>query len=111
MSHHPHTYRPVVVDVPSGIHAGTYELHLGRPGAPRVYRRLGNQGLRRVIDPAVHDAVARAYGYARAAARREIARRQRRPYRFGQWLSGLIARCLRAIGRAWRAVRWQRRSS
>jgi hypothetical protein len=45
------TFRPVIVSIPDGEpHAGIYEIHLGRPGNPKVYRRLSKGSLHRVSD-------------------------------------------------------------
>lgn len=45
MSQARRVYRPMIVTVPAsaGAHvAGTYEIHLGQPGQPKVYRRVGD---------------------------------------------------------------------
>lgn len=97
-------YRPMVVDVPpkDGKPGGTFEVHLGRPGVPKVYRRGSRPGapIRRVKDEPTLSrvAVAMREGVDRAKAAEEAEAKRKKTLRFklfrgfGEWLA-----------RAWRS--------
>ena len=96
MTHTRRLFRPVLIEVEQGEHRGLYELHLGRPGKPRVYQRIGKQGLRRVLNPPAIDAVAETFGKRIAEQKaRQIAEKKRRAkwhYRARRWVGRMAAR-------------------
>jgi len=86
-------YHPVEVDA-----AGeTFEIHMGAPGKPRVYRKTKGGTVRRVRndDPVLME-VAQAFREGvdkkKAAEAREVARKQGRVARFFRWVGALLAR-------------------
>lgn len=85
-------YRPVVVDTFEG---DRFEVHLGQPGKPKVYRRVGSS-VRKVTDEETLQrvAVAMREGVDRrkAALERERERKRGRLYRFFRWLGRMAAR-------------------
>jgi len=89
-------FRPVLVEVDEGEHRGLYEVHLGRPGKPRVYQRVGKQGLRRTLNPEVLAAVATTFGKRLAEQKaRQVAEKKRRAtwhYRARVWVGRTVAR-------------------
>lgn len=99
-------YRPVIVDVED---EGTFEIHLGQPGKPRVFRQRSN-GVQRVDDDdPVLWKVAEAFkeGIEARRAFEEAEARKR-----GRWLY-LLGRKLGAWALdAWlflnRPIRWRR---
>jgi hypothetical protein len=85
-------YRPVTVDTPEG---DTFEVHLGQPGKPKVYRRVGSS-VRKVQDEPtllrVAQAMREGVDRRRAFQERERKRKQTRTYRFFRWLGRLVGR-------------------
>jgi hypothetical protein len=105
VTHTRRVFRPVLVEVESGEQRGLYEIHLGRPGKPRVYQRIGNQGLRRVLNPAALEAVAMTFGKRLATLKeRQIAEKARRAkwhYRARLWVGRTVARLWAWLRRRW----------
>lgn len=87
-------YHPVTVTVPG---EGAFEIHMGAPGKPRIYRKADGGALRRVKndDPVLVD-VATAFREGvdkhKAVADKEDKRRRGRVARFFRWVGGWLAR-------------------
>src|SRR5690606_41903468 len=84
--------KPIVLEVPG---EGLFQIHVHRPGAPRVYRVLHKGQLRRVHDEATLQKVARPLrGYEDEHKRQH----ERKAFRAERWLGQL----------AWAAAPWPR---
>jgi len=86
-------YHPIQVDA-----AGeTFEIHIGNPGKPRVYRKSEKGPIRRVPnnDPILLE-VAKAFRKGidekKAAEERELARKRGRISRFFRWIGAMLAK-------------------
>lgn len=94
-------YIPVTVQVTEGEHAGTYQVHKGRPGRPRVYRAIGGSLLRlydghpalTVVATAMRDGVDRR----RAEEQAEWRRRATWHFRIRRWIGGAWARVVALV--------------
>ena len=113
------TYRPITIAIQELDANGEpkpktsiFEIHLGRPGKPLVYRRRRGQLTKVPPDDAktlrmVADALRRSTDAAKVADERREKSRKRWWYRFFVWCHGLPDRLARglsdAIGPSWRS--------
>lgn len=98
-------YRPVIVDVED---EGTFEIHLGRPGKPRVFRQRTN-GVQRVDDddpvlPKVAKALREGVDARKEFEEEEERKRGRWTYRVGRKIGAWATAVWRFLNRP---IRWR----
>lgn len=101
-------FKPVVVEVDGDL----FEIHLGKPGLPRVYRRKGASRRRVANDDPVLDAVAvefrRGVDDRKAAEEAERLRRSTWRYRVGKRIGRWWAAIVGTLNRGLAALAWRR---